>query len=120
MKQLAVISLEGLEFFAYHGFYPEEQKIGNKYSVDLKVFADLSGFKEDNLAKTINYELLYELVEQAMKKPKKLLEEIAICLAQSVLETFSLCQKVAVSVAKYNPPIGGICHKAQISITLER
>ena len=26
------IALEGMEFFAYHGHFDEEQKIGNKYS----------------------------------------------------------------------------------------
>ncbi|RZK29989.1 MAG: dihydroneopterin aldolase, partial [Hymenobacter sp.] len=29
------IALEGLEFFAFHGYYDEEQKIGNKYGVDI-------------------------------------------------------------------------------------
>ena len=36
-----MVSLEGLEFFAYHGYYDEEQKVGNKYSVDVTVRADL-------------------------------------------------------------------------------
>jgi dihydroneopterin aldolase len=31
------ITLEGLEFFAFHGYYDEEQKIGNKYGVDITI-----------------------------------------------------------------------------------
>lgn len=37
---LGTISLEGLEFFAYHGFYDEEQKVGNKYSLDITIHTD--------------------------------------------------------------------------------
>ena len=33
-----VSALVGLEFFAYHGFYDEEQKMGNKYAVDISGF----------------------------------------------------------------------------------
>lgn len=120
MKNLAVISLEGLEFFAYHGFYAEEQKIGNKYSVDVSIFADLSDFQEDNLDQTINYELVYRLVETVMQEPTKLLEDIALKISHAILSTFVLCQKVRVNVAKHNPPIGGICQQAKVSILLER
>jgi len=67
------ITLEGLEFFAYHGYYDEEQKIGNKYSVDLTVYADLSeAAAEDKLSKTINYETLYNLVLAEIKKSARL------------------------------------------------
>ena len=31
------IALEGMEFFAFHGYYDEEQKIGNKYGIDLYI-----------------------------------------------------------------------------------
>ncbi|MES2809922.1 MAG: dihydroneopterin aldolase [Bacteroidota bacterium] len=32
-----IVSLHGAAFFAYHGFYPEEQKIGNHFLVDIDV-----------------------------------------------------------------------------------
>jgi dihydroneopterin aldolase len=31
------ITLEGMEFFAHHGYYQEEQKIGNKFAVDIMI-----------------------------------------------------------------------------------
>ena len=36
------IALEGMEFFAFHGYYDEEQKIGNKYGVDLYIETNLN------------------------------------------------------------------------------
>ena len=36
------IELAGMEFFSYHGHYDEEQIVGNRFVVDLKVNADFS------------------------------------------------------------------------------
>ncbi len=32
---MSTISIEGMEFFAYHGCFKEEQVIGTKFSIDL-------------------------------------------------------------------------------------
>ena len=40
---MAVIALEGMRFFAYHGFYPEENIIGTNYVVDVYITADFGG-----------------------------------------------------------------------------
>lgn len=115
------ISLENMEFFAYHGFYDEEQKIGNKYSVDLRVWVDFHrAAVEDQLRYTVNYEKLYRLVAEVMATPTRLLEHIAQRIAGEVLRRFESVEKVEVAVAKHNPPIGGVCAKARVRLQLER
>ena len=53
---ISEILIDNMEFFAYHGFYPEEQKIGCKYTVSLRLITDLSNAgSTDNLNNTINY-----------------------------------------------------------------
>jgi 7,8-dihydroneopterin aldolase/epimerase/oxygenase len=111
------ITLEGLEFFAYHGFHAEEQIIGNKYAVDILVEADVSeAAYSDRLSKTIDYGKLYKAIETEMQQPSKLLEHIAYRISRSLLEKFEIIMAVEVSVSKYNPPIGGICQRAKITI----
>jgi dihydroneopterin aldolase len=52
---MVTISLHGAEFFAYHGFYPEEQLIGAKFIVDIEVnFTPLADIKVDKLANTVD------------------------------------------------------------------
>ncbi|WP_038028460.1 dihydroneopterin aldolase [Thermonema rossianum] len=115
------ISLENMEFFAYHGFYDEEQKIGNKYSVDLRVWVDFHrAAVEDQLRYTVNYEKLYRLVAEVMGTPTRLLEHLARRIADEVLRHFEGVEKVEVSVAKHNPPIGGVCAKARVRLVLDR
>lgn len=116
---MGLIALEGIEFFAHHGFYSEEQKIGNKYTVDIIVESNFNkSAKSDDLAETVNYELLYKIIKKEMKKPSKLLENIANRIIEQTFAAYPGVDKVEVSISKYNPPIGGVCKKARI--TLER
>ncbi|MBC3539947.1 dihydroneopterin aldolase [Rufibacter sediminis] len=111
------IALEGMEFFAYHGYYDEEQKIGNKYGVDLYLQTDLhAAGASDNLEQTVNYETLYNLVKHEMSIPARLLEHVAHRILEGVYQQFPFVQQVKVSVSKFNPPLGGICHRARITV----
>ena len=115
------ISLEGMEFFAYHGYYDEEQKIGNKYAVDVEVETDLSrAGRKDALAETVNYEELYRLIAKVMGKPARLLEAISYQIIEDIFAAFTAADVVEVSISKFNPPIGGVCQRARVSIKKSR
>ena len=115
------ITLEGIEFFAYHGFYQEERKTGNRYSVDISVEADLlQAAEEDSLKETINYERLYQMVSQEMQQPSKLLEHIGYRLIEQAFLDFPEIVSVEVSVSKFNPPVGGVCRRAVVTLKRER
>lgn len=110
-----IVKLEGLVFFAYHGFYEEEQKIGNRYEIDITVYTDLSpAAQSDKLKDTINYEVLYQITQQVMKEPSKLLENIALRIIEQVKAAYPTIETCEVKVAKMNPPIGGVCEKAVV------
>jgi dihydroneopterin aldolase len=110
---MGIIQLKGMEFFAYHGFYEEEQRIGNKYSVDITVNTDFSqAAQQDDLTKTVNYEELYRITKMQMQIPSKLLEHIAQQIGEQVLAQFTNVNSITVMVKKFNPPIGGVCDYA--------
>lgn len=115
------IALEGMEFFAFHGYYDEEQKIGNKYGVDLCIDTDLhAAAQADDLHKTINYEVLYKLVHEEMKVPARLLEHLGHRIIDRVYGRFPHLKRVKVNIYKFNPPLGGICHKAKVTLKEKR
>jgi dihydroneopterin aldolase len=118
---LGKVSLEGLEFHAYHGVYAHERSSGNKFEVDILVDTrfDDSAFR-DELSGTINYEDLYAIVKAGMEKPSKLLETVAHSIAGHTLSAFPEAVSVEVKISKFNPPIGGVCRKASVVVTKTR
>ena len=112
------IILHGLEFHAYHGVYPHERSSGNKFEVDVEVETRFSASAfQDDLSGTINYEELYSVIKGEMEKPSKLLETVGHAIAVRALETFPAALSVSVNISKFNPPIGGVCKKATVSVS---
>ncbi len=111
------VSLRGLEFHAYHGVYQHERTSGNKFEVDISVETEFndSAF-EDELSGTINYEDLYAIVKDEMERPSKLLESVANLIALKVFASFPSATEVSVEISKFNPPIGGVCKKASVTV----
>lgn len=102
------ISLHGAEFFAYHGFYPEEQKLGNTFIVDVDVdFVPGDDLKNDDIGNTINYEQLYEIISEQMYLTKKLIEAVAENILEDIKQKFPLAKGIRIVIKKVNPPLKG-------------
>ena len=102
------ISLEGMEFFAYHGCYKEEQIIGTKFIVDLQVTIDSAIAEEsDHLKDTLSYVHLYQAVKGEMEMKSHLLEHVAKRIIESLKSGFPAIQKIELKISKVNPPVGG-------------
>ncbi|WP_276366834.1 dihydroneopterin aldolase [Chryseolinea sp. H1M3-3] len=115
------VALEGLEFHAFHGVYPHERESGNWFEVDIAVETDFSlAAATDELVGTVNYETLFKVVKTEMEEPSKLLETVAEKIATDVLEIFPNVIFVELKISKINPPIGGKCRKATVSLGKRR
>lgn len=101
-----IVALKEVKCFAYHGFYPEEQIIGNHFIVDLSTAFIPHNF-EDNLADTVNYEHLNAIIHQAMKQTQKLLETVLHQIIKDVLALYPFVEKIEVTIRKLNPPMVG-------------
>ena len=66
---MSKIIFNNLEFYAFHGVIPAEQKIGSRYLVDIEIKTDLSKASEtDNLKDTIDYSLIYKFQNKIRSK----------------------------------------------------
>jgi 7,8-dihydroneopterin aldolase/epimerase/oxygenase len=115
------VALEGLEFHAFHGVYPHERTSGNWFEVDISVDTDFTeGAAKDELVGTVNYEVLFRIIKDEMEKPSKLLETVAEKIISDVLKEIPAALQVDIKISKINPPIGGKCRKATITISKKR
>jgi dihydroneopterin aldolase len=115
---MITVALQGAEFFARHGFYPEEQLLGCKFSVDLAVaFIPVGKLDEDNLANTVNYELLYQITSIQMQQPKKLIETLAQAIIEEVKKEYSFVESIVVTIKKLYPPLPGRVAHSSVTIS---
>ena len=99
------IELEGMTFFAHHGFYEEEQILGNQFMVDVYVETDFSEvIQQDAIPEnTIDDETLYLIVRFEMDKPSKLLEHVGQRIIQSIKTKYpDVTTEVRIKKCKYN------------------
>jgi len=109
------VSIQGLKFWAYHGFYDEERKKGNNFICDVSVELKSFDSMDDNINDTVNYEDIYAIVEDEMQKTKKLIETVAF----SVLKRIQSLENVTggkVRIHKLNPPLEGEVEKAVVEM----
>ncbi len=114
---MGLIALEGMKFFAYHGFYPEEQLIGGDYSVDVYLNTDFKLAGEDDILEgTVNYETIYRIVKVEMNKNSKLIETLAHRIVNKIISICTSVQALKVRVVKLNPPLGASVQRAYVEI----
>ena len=115
---MSQIALEGMRFYAYHGFYEEEQVIGNNYVIDVYIHTDFSeAAEEDDLYKTINYETVYLICQKEMRIKTKLLETIVARILFGLKYQFQNIQEVTIKIKKENPMPGVKLDSSSIEVT---
>ncbi len=113
------IEIEGMEFFAYHGHYEEEQRIGNMFIVDIAIDADLSKpAYTDCIDDTIDYQTIYYLIKQEMAITSQLLEHLCHRIIETICANFKNINCIKVKLSKLNPPLGGKIQK--VSVVFEK
>ena len=105
---MGLITINNMEFFAYHGFFEMEQKTGNLFSISVTletntIFAELN----DDIMGTINYQDIYEIVKREMNITSKLIENVAYRIKKSIFDFDNRILSVQLEIKKINPAIGG-------------
>jgi len=117
-EPMALIEIEGMEFYAFHGHFEVEKIAGNRFQVNLKIEAELSKSGEtDKLEDTLDYQKAYMAVKEEMAIPSDLLENVCQRIILRIKSEFQEALKVTVKVSKMNPPMGGQIER--VSVTLE-
>lgn len=100
------IKLSRMQFFGYHGVYPEENKLGQRFIIDVDLYTDLaSAGQSDRLEETINYAEAYGRVKAiAEGQPFKLIEALAERVASDLLQSYTSIYEITVRVTKPHPP----------------
>ncbi len=115
---IVTIELEEMEFWAGHGCYDIEKKVGNRYGVSLSLDAEVGdAARNDSLADSVNYVTVYEIVRREMAKPSDIIENVAYRILESVCGAFPQVVSGKVKVSKLAPPVGGKMERVSVTLT---
>ncbi len=101
---MLTIHLHQLKFFAYHGLYEDEKKTGNNFEMDVDVVADIPA-AVTKLEHTVDYAVLYQLIESRMKQPTALLETLVHDLAEKLHAHDNRIKTISIRIKKLSAPI---------------
>ena len=105
------LSLIGMRFHGRHGVLPEEKVHEQPFEVDVVLHADLrEGAETDDLAATVDYSGIFDLVRGIVEGPSvDLIEALAGRVATAVLEATDPARVEAIEVRVRKPaaPLDG-------------
>ena len=106
-QMLWEVQINNLEFIGYHGVFPEEKKLGQKFQVSVEMSCDTrEAGKTGDLTKSTHYGLVAEDIGKLfLEKSVDLIETCVEDIAQMILRKYHLISEVKVTVKKPWAPL---------------
>lgn len=122
MSETGIILIEKLDIYAYHGFFAEEERLGQRFVLDLVLETDLrASALSDALTDTVDYGAVVGVVTEAFTAKRfNLLEAAARAVALAVLDGFPPVTRVEVTLRKPAPPIHATLASVGIKLDYRR
>ncbi len=118
---MGYIELEKMEFFAYHGCFPEERLVGNVFYVSFGYKYDMKKvFASDNINDAIDYQSIYNIIREEMQNPVNLIEYLANKILDRIFYSFPCIEMAKIKITKQNPSMGGKLEGVSVEIVKER
>ncbi|MBO0344788.1 dihydroneopterin aldolase [Roseibium limicola] len=116
------IHLNDLAFFAYHGVFDEEARLGQRFLVDLTCWLDLSlPGQTDAYEDTVCYASLVKAAEAAVTGNRvQLLEKLAQIIADAIFDADERIARVSIKVRKPGAPLPIAVGTVSVEITRDR
>lgn len=122
MSETGRILIEQLDIYAYHGFFSEEERLGQRFVLDLVLDVDLrAAALSDRLADTVDYGRAVAIVSEAFTARRyHLLEGAARAIALALFEAFAPVAGVEVTLRKPAPPIPATLGAVGVKLSFRR
>jgi len=116
------IFISGLLVHAHHGVMAHEERVGQRFVIDLELALDLAqAAASDKLVDTVSYSTIVETATRAFAgRSYRLVEAAAGAVADAVLSAFPRVASVRVTVHKPHAPIAAIFNDVGVTVLRKR
>ena len=101
------LRIKDLEIFAYHGLFPSEKELGQKFIIDASLSYDMTKAATDlDLEASVHYgELCQQWTTWFQETTEDLIETVAYKLVERTFETYPIVQEIKLELKKPWAPI---------------
>lgn len=112
------IILRDLGFYGYHGLFAEEEKLGQRFFVDLECGVDLTAPGEtDAIGHTVSYADIYDVVKATFEGQRtKLIEALGHNIVTALFDRFDDVSWIIIRIRKPEAPIAMVRGEAAIEL----
>ena len=114
------IQLVDVLLHGYHGLFEEEKLVGNTFKINVTVVYLPATFPITNLADTIDYGAVFQILQTHMQVATPLLETLAANFCISVFEKFNTADEISIHIQKMVPPIAGMVGSVAVGLMMHK
>lgn len=118
MKLTYQITLKNCAFFAHHGVYEEETRLGQRFFVDatLTIRPD-APLSQDQIGDTVHYGEAFAVIERIVTGQNLyLIEALALEIGKGLCAEFPQIIDTTITVRKPNAPVPGILDHVEVTV----
>lgn len=116
------ILVENLELYGFHGYFDEEQRLGQKFLFEISaILMPAMTHLADGFDSSVRYDKLIEEIALISNNFKfRTLEALGETIARRLITSFDRIANVTVTVSKASPPISRSLDRVSVKIQLDR
>ncbi len=110
-----------MRFYASHGCYDTEQRVGGRFTVDLSyTYNGSQTIITDDVTTAVSYLDVYNIVASEMSLASATIENVASRILSRVFDEFPMIESMEITLAKVAPPLGGDIEKVSVTLQSKR
>jgi len=115
---MITVQLREVRINGSHGIYAGEEGLGNPYIIDLDVMYDEGNNDLSQIAATVNYVSLFDIVKEQMSSAEGLLEKLCEKIILEIRRQFPFVREISLSIHKLQAPIRGL--HGRVGVTMNK
>ena len=113
------IRMKNCAFFARHGLFDEEERLGQRFYVDAELAVDPGpGLEADAMEATVDYGTVFIEIEKIITgKRRFLIEALAFDVARALCGKFPRIARATITVRKPHAPVPGVLDHVEVTVS---
>lgn len=112
------IRMKNCAFFARHGLLDEEERLGQRFYVDVVLHVEPSEpLESDSMDATVDYGIAFQVIEEIVTGRRHfLIETLAQEVAKALAARFPQIRRSEITVRKPNAPVRGVLDHVEVTV----